>query len=117
MAWGYHIILDCSKCNLKKIKDKDHISKFVHTLISRVDMQAHGNMIIENLLPGTDNEGYSVLQMIVTSNISCHFVNKTSDAYIDLFSCKHFDKLTVINTVKEFFEPTDMKINLVERQA
>jgi S-adenosylmethionine/arginine decarboxylase-like enzyme len=117
MAWGYHIILDCANCNLIKIKDKDHITKFVHTLISRVDMQAHGNMIIENLLPGTDNEGYSVLQMIVTSNISCHFVNKPGDAYIDLFSCKDFDKNVVVDTVKEFFEPETIQLNLIERQA
>jgi S-adenosylmethionine/arginine decarboxylase-like enzyme len=117
MSWGYHIMLDCAGCDLKKIKDKDHIWAFVYTLIKRVEMEAHGKMIIENLLPGTDNEGYSVLQMITTSNINCHFVNKTADAYIDLFSCKEFKAEIVIATVKEFFNPTSIKLNFVERQA
>lgn len=117
MAWGYHIMLDCGGCDLKKIKDKNHIWSFVIALIKRVGMKAHGKMIIENLLEGTDNEGYSVLQMIVTSNITCHFVNKTGSAYIDLFSCKEFDAEVVIATVKEFFGPSSMKLNFVERQA
>ena len=110
-------MLDCSGCDQKKIKDKNHIWVFVKTLIKRVGMKAHGNMMIENLLQGTDNEGYSVLQMIVTSNITCHFVNKTGAAYIDLFSCKEFEAEIVIATVKEFFSPTAMKLNFVERQA
>jgi len=117
MSWGYHITLDCSGCNLEKIKSRSTIENFVNTLIDRVEMQKHGEMIIENLLENTDNEGYSVLQMITTSNISCHFVNKTCDAYIDLFSCKKFDIKTVVNTVNEFFMYTKVKINFVERQA
>lgn len=110
-------MLDCGGCDQKKIKDKNHIWVFVKTLIKRVGMKAHGNMMIENLLEGTDNEGYSVLQMIVTSNITCHFVNKTSAAYIDLFSCKEFEAEIVIATVKEFFSPASIKLNFVERQA
>jgi len=86
-------------------------------LIKRVGMKAHGDTIIENLLPGEDNEGYSVLQMITTSNVTAHFVNKTGDAYIDLFSCKEFEAEIVIATVKEFFAPTSIKLNFVERQA
>jgi S-adenosylmethionine/arginine decarboxylase-like enzyme len=117
MSWGYHIMLDCSECDLEKIKNKDNILLFVETLVDRVNMKTHGDAIIENLLPGTDNEGYSVLQMITTSNVSCHFVNSTRDAYIDLFSCKFFETETVIATVNEFFKPTSLKINLIERQA
>jgi S-adenosylmethionine/arginine decarboxylase-like enzyme len=117
MSWGYHLILDCSGCNLEKIKSKNNIWAFVRTLIKRVGMKAHGDTIIENLLPGTDNEGYSVLQMITTSNITAHFVNKTGDAYIDLFSCKEFEAEIVIATVKEFFAPAGIKLNFIERQA
>ncbi len=117
MSWGYHIMLDCAGCDLEKIKNKDNIQLFVDTLVDRVNMKTHGNTIIENLLAGTDNEGYSVLQMITTSNISCHFVNNTRDAYIDLFSCKQFETETVVITVNEFFNPSSLKINLIERQA
>jgi S-adenosylmethionine/arginine decarboxylase-like enzyme len=117
MAWGYHIMLDCGGCNLKHITNKNHIWSFLMALTKRVGMKAHGKAIIENLLEGTDNEGYSVLQMITTSNITCHFVNKTQTAYIDLFSCKEFEAEIVIATVKEFFQPTTMKLNFIERDA
>jgi S-adenosylmethionine/arginine decarboxylase-like enzyme len=117
MAWGYHIMLDCSNCDLEKIKDKNYIQNFVNTLIEAVDMQAHGSTIIENLLSGTSNEGYSVLQMITTSNITCHFVNSTGSAYIDLFSCKSFDPEIVKSLVSSFFNPTDTKVLFIERNA
>ena len=115
MPWGYHAILDCAGCT--QITDREHIYNFVHTLINRVGMTAHGDTIITNLLEGTDNEGYSVLQMITTSNITCHFVNKTGDAYIDLFSCKSFDNEIVTSTVREFFNPANINLTFVERQA
>jgi len=117
MSWGYHLILDCSGCQLDTITNKDTISNFVATLIERINMTAYGQPQIELMLVGTDNEGYSVLQMITTSNITAHFVNSTQAAYIDVFSCKDFDTSQAIHTVEEFFSPASIKSNLIHRQA
>ena len=117
MSWGYHLILDCSDCNLESITDRTTINNFVVTLIERINMTAYGSPQIELMLVGTDNEGYSLLQMITTSNITAHFVNSTKAAYIDVFSCKEFDTSQAIHTVEEFFSPTSIKSNLIHRQA
>jgi S-adenosylmethionine/arginine decarboxylase-like enzyme len=117
MSWGYHLILDCSGCQLDTITNKDTISNFVATLIERINMTAYGQPQIELMLVGTDNEGYSLLQMITTSNITAHFVNSTQAAYIDVFSCKDFDTSQAIHTVEEFFSPASIKSNLIYRQA
>jgi S-adenosylmethionine/arginine decarboxylase-like enzyme len=115
MTWGYHLIIDCKECNLDYITDRERIAEFVRILISRVNMTAHGEPQIEFLLPGTDNEGYSVLQMITTSNITAHFVNSTKAGYIDLFSCKSFDRTVVLYTVNEFFNPKETFVTYLER--
>jgi S-adenosylmethionine/arginine decarboxylase-like enzyme len=115
-AWGYHFILDCKECNAS-IKNKTHITKFIEDLINKIDMIAIGDPQIELLLPGTDNEGYSAMQMIATSNITAHFVNSTFDAYIDVFSCKEFDKDVVIKAVNEYFNPSEIKKIYLIRNA
>jgi|688.fasta_scaffold654526_3 S-adenosylmethionine decarboxylase len=115
--WGYHLILDCSNCNYKKITDVDNIKEFLNKLIPAINMVAHGEPIIEFLLPGEDNQGYSVLQMITTSNITAHFVNRDSAGYIDIFSCKQFNTEIAYDYVREFFEPTNIKQQLIFRQA
>ena len=117
MSWGQHLILDCASCQLNAITDKTTISNFVVTLIERIGMTAYGSPQIELMLIGTENEGYSVLQMITTSNITAHFVNSTQDAYIDVFSCKEFDSSIAIHTVEEFFEPVSIKTTILNRQA
>jgi S-adenosylmethionine/arginine decarboxylase-like enzyme len=109
MTWGQHLILDCKNCNLDSINDETTIRNFVTTLVERIDMTLHGPLHLEFLLPGTSNEGYSLLQMITTSNITAHFVNNTQSAYIDVFSCKEFNSSIVTHTVQEFFDPKDIK--------
>jgi len=113
--WGYHLILDCSGCSL--ISDQTHIERFVKDTIDSIGMEAHGDMQIEYLLPGTDNEGYSVLQMITTSNLTAHFVTKSNSAYIDIFSCKEFDPEIAKQKVNEYFLPSHINSHFLKRSA
>jgi S-adenosylmethionine/arginine decarboxylase-like enzyme len=116
MYWGYHLMLDCSRCN-ENVKDKDQIYLFVKELIDAIDMVAHGEPIIEYLLPGEVNAGYSLMQLITTSNICAHFVDSDNSAYIDIFSCKEFDKEIAQAVVKKYFGPERFQINYLTRQA
>ena len=117
MYWGYHLILDCAGCELGAITTEDHIRVFSLTLVDRINMDAVGPPHIELLLEGDANEGYSLMQMISTSNITAHFVTNTCEAYIDVFSCKNFDQKTVRETVEQFFKPSSIKTTFLHRQA
>ena len=114
-SWGYHLILDCSGC--QDIDDKDQIYNFVKDLIQKIDMIAHGEPVIEYLLPGEPNQGYSLMQLITTSNICGHFMELDGTAYFDVFSCKEFDSATVEKVVKHYFNPKKIKSKLIKRQA
>ena len=86
-------------------------------LIKKIKMKAHGKPVIQYLLPGHKNEGYSMLQLIHTSNLSAHFMSKSKTAYFDVFSCKKFDTKTVDSVVKKYFNPTKSKSKFLTRQA
>lgn len=114
--WGYHLMLDVSGCN-ENIKDRQEIYNFVKELVKEIDMTAYGEPIIEYLLPGDPKQGYSLMQLITTSNICAHFVEPDMTAYFDIFSCKEFDFNTAINVVKKYFAPTKVKLNYITRHA
>ena len=117
MAWGYHLALDCKSCNKDKITDKLFIVMFTKHIIETAEMVPYGLPQIEYLLTDTENAGYSVLQMITTSNFTAHFIDSSGDAYVDLFSCKEFDVQKIAETVKVMLEAEDMKATLLHRQA
>jgi S-adenosylmethionine/arginine decarboxylase-like enzyme len=116
MYWGYHLMLDCSRCN-ENVKDRDQIYLFVKELITAIDMVAHGEPIIEYLLPGESNAGYSLMQLITTSNICAHFVDADNSAYIDIFSCKTFEIEVAKQVVEKYFGPKKMRVNYITRHA
>jgi S-adenosylmethionine/arginine decarboxylase-like enzyme len=114
--WGYHLILDCKGANAN-IENKEDIKAFIKELVKRIDMTAVGGPIIKYLLEGEPNAGFSVMQLIETSSITCHFVEPNSTMYIDVFSCKEFKPKDAIAVVNEFFAPTSIKQKFLKRQA
>jgi len=114
--WGYHLILNCSKCVPYTIRSRIHIESFSNELVKRIDMIAYGNPQIVHF--GTGNKaGYTLIQLIETSNIAGHFVEETDDIYLDVFSCKPFEQDTVTQTVNEYFSPKVISSFFLKRQA
>lgn len=117
MYWGYHLMLDCSGCEIDKISSRENIYSFIKDLVARIDMTAHGEPVIEYLLPGDPKQGYSLMQLITTSNICGHFMELDGTAYFDVFSCKPFDQDVAKKVVEEYFYPKKMRVNYITRHA
>ncbi len=114
--WGYHLILDCK--GGRKIKDKDDIGLFVTKLVDEIDMISYGEPIIEHFATHDSNKaGFSLVQLIETSSITGHFVDKNGDFYLDVFSCKEYDIQKVIKFVNNYFEPKSIKDTYLLRQS
>ena len=100
--WGWSTSLDLKKCN-NKIKDKDDIKDYVYQLCDLIEMKRFGECKIVHF--GSENKtGYSMIQLIETSNITGHFTDEDNSAYIDIFSCKEYDVLDLERFTKKFFE-------------
>lgn len=114
MTWGYHLILDCYDANLDQMKSKSNVEQFAKTLVERIDMKAYGEPQVIHFGEG-DKEGFTLVQLIETSNICAHFANETRNFYLDVFSCKPYEIDTVIEVVNEFFSPKKIRERYLER--
>ena len=114
--WGYHLILDCAGCNHNAITDYDNVYNFSKQLVIDIDMVAYGEPQIVNFGSG-DKAGFTLVQLIETSNICCHFVNELDEMYLDVFSCKPYDPQVVEDLVVRFFNVKSVRKAYLERQA
>jgi S-adenosylmethionine/arginine decarboxylase-like enzyme len=115
-TWGKHLIVDAAKCSGRSIRSEKTIYDFTKHLVKRIDMVAYGEPQI--VMFGTGNKkGYTLVQLIETSNITAHFVEETNDMYLDVFSCKDFDPHAVVGLISDYFQPEDVSTHVLHRQA
>jgi S-adenosylmethionine decarboxylase len=116
--WGYHLILDCRGCQCDEISSRENLKGFIKTLVKEIGMVAYGEPVLEHFAThDPDKAGFSLVQLIETSSITGHFVDKNGDAYLDIFSCKPFDIDTVKGVVTKYFHPQKIKTYYLTRQA
>jgi len=115
-TWGKHLVLDAAGCSPKMIGCPIVIKNFTTDLVRRIDMKAYGDPQI--VMFGTGNKkGYTLIQLIETSNIAAHFVEENNSMYLDVFSCKDFDPTIVKETVREYFDAQRFSSRVFLRQA
>ena len=114
MAWGYHLSLDCYGGVKRLITDKNNITAFAKDLVKRIDMKAYGEPQVIHF-GEDDKQGYTLIQLIETSNITAHFCDDSGNFYMDVFSCKPYDTTKVLETVNQFFAPKKIRERYVER--
>ena len=102
--WGWHLVLNLYDCNLEKISSADVIYQFVVDLCELIQMRRFGEPTIVNFGDDPRVAGYSLVQLIETSNICAHFANESSAVYLDIFSCKKFDPEVAAQFCIEVFE-------------
>ena len=114
--WGYSFILNAAGCDHEALTSSDIISKFVKTLVNEIDMVAYGEPQIVNFGSG-DKAGYTLVQLIETSNICAHFVNELDEIYLDVFSCKPFNSQHVLDVFRTYFKPKSWNQEFITRKA
>jgi len=115
-SWGYHLTIDAGSCDHEAIRSKETIAAFTKELVDKIDMVAYGKPRIVMFGEG-NKKGYTLIQLIETSNIAAHFVEETDDVYLDIFSCKEFVLNDAIAVFKKYFKPSTMVKRYVKRQA
>lgn len=116
--WGFHLLLDCAGCNIARITDPNWLDAWVRDLVIRIGMIRYGDPVIQHFGHNEEHlEGYTVIQLIETSNIIAHFNDHTGEGYIDIFSCKPFEINDAVEQVKTWVEPKTVRVNYLTRQA
>ncbi|HOJ97602.1 MAG TPA: S-adenosylmethionine decarboxylase [Methanospirillum sp.] len=101
-SWGIETIIDLYDCNGAIIRDPERIKEYSRKLVDILRMIPYGDPVVVHF--GKDDKiGYTLVQLIETSNITAHFAEDTNSAFINIFSCKDYDVDEAVTFTREFF--------------
>ena len=120
-TYGFELIMDLHGCNISTFNRKS-LRGYFKMLCKAIDMKRcelyfwddYGVPAKEKQkLPHT--KGTSAVQFILTSNITIHTLPLLKAAYINIFSCKQFDRKVAEKITKEWFGAKKCRANFIER--
>ena len=113
--WGLHIAIDLGECDHEKISDGEYIKQFAIDLADHIHMKRYGEPIVVFFGAEPKVQGYSLVQLIETSQISGHFAEDTDRAFIDVFSCKQFKPKETAEYCQKYFGAKKMEYSIAFR--
>ena len=101
--WGMSTAINLYNCASDKITNPRILRRFASEICDFIQMKAFGEPILVRF--GTDNKyGYTLQQLIETSNIGAHFAEDEKSAYIDIFSCAPYGPYATAYFCGQFFD-------------
>ena len=113
--WGLMVSVDIRGCDPKKITSKEVITQFAIDLAEYINMKRYGDPIVVKFGDNDKVAGYSLVQLIETSQISGHFADSTNRAFIDVFSCREFPPKKTAEFCKKYFGANSMDYAIMFR--
>ena len=104
--WGLSAHIDLGACDAGRIRDKPTIHEFTVALCDLINMKRFPPDEPPLIIRFGENPvvtGYSMVQLIETSDITAHFAEDENGVYLDIFSCKYYDPLTAAEFAAKFF--------------
>ena len=108
--YGKELIIDLHNCDVSTFTRKS-IKNFMIELCELIDMRREDLHFwddegVPEKYKQKENHtsGISAVQFILTSNITIHTLDKMSNAYVDIFSCKNFDANVTLKFTKNWFK-------------
>ena len=116
-TYGQELTLDLYDCDLATISDGEKIKEFVIELCDKIIMmKRYGEPMIPHF--GHENpitSGYSLVQLIETSNVSAHFSEHKKAVYLNIFSCAWFDPIKAEDYCRKCFGAKSCTSHLQKR--
>lgn len=119
-CWGVSFHIDARQCDGNLINSKENLEKWVKQLVIDIEMKAYGEpQIVWFGEAGSNKEGYTVVQLIETSNIIVHCNKADNSAYLEIFTCRVMDDLQqkIEANIFKWFNPTHITLTKLNRQA
>lgn len=116
--FGKELILDLVDCDYETIRSASELARYVRDLCDVLGMRTYGDPIVAHF--GHDDprtSGYTIVQLIETSNITAHFSELWGSAHINIFSCKEFDEHQALLFTTDFFVGTVINATVLDRMG
>ncbi|MBW8002846.1 MAG: hypothetical protein FVQ80_12630 [Planctomycetes bacterium] len=119
--YGYELILDLHGCDVSTF-NRESLDGYFEKLCKAIKMTKCERYFWDDVgLPEEEKQtsphtkGSSAVQFILTSSIVIHTLDILEAVYINIFSCKKYDKELAEKITKEWFGATESKTHFIER--
>ena len=119
--YGYELILDLHGCDpdtFNRASIEDFFRKLCKQIkMTRCDLHFWDDVGVppEEQQTSPHTKGTSAVQFILTSTIVIHTLDLTGAVYLNIFSCKEFDKDKAEAFSKEWFKADKCRSHFIER--
>ncbi len=120
-AYGYELILDLHGCNISTFSRRG-LEKYFAKLCKAIDMERcelyfwdDEGVPPEEQQTSPHTKGVSAVQFILTSTIVIHTLELLEAAYVNIFSCKAFDREVAEKLTREWFGARECRATFIER--
>lgn len=114
--WGYDYSFDCNGGDVAAVTSPEAIKDFCADLVKSIDMKTYGEpQVVHFAEHDPEKAGYTLVQLLYTSAIVVHFIDKDGSFYGNVFSCKPFTAEDVDVVVKKHFSPATIRSKMRER--
>lgn len=119
--YGFELIIDLHGCDVSKF-NRTSLDNYFEKLCKAINMVRCERYFWDDVgvppeekqtLPHT--KGTSAVQFILTSNIVIHTIDELSTVYVNIFSCKSFDKKIAEQLTIEWFGAKKCSTHFIER--
>ena len=119
--YGFELIMDLHGCDVSKFSRKG-LEDYFTELCNAIDMKKcecyfwdDVGVPVEEKQTSPHTKGTSAVQFILTSSIVVHTLDLLEAVYINIFSCKSFDKDKAKKLTQKWFGAKRLNSNFLER--
>lgn len=119
--YGFELILDLHECDVSKfnrISLKGYLSKLCEAIdMERCELHFWDDVGVphDERQTSPQTKGTSAVQFILTSTIVIHTLDLLRAVYVNIFSCKPFDRNVAEKLTKEWFDAQKCTVHFIER--
>jgi len=120
-VYGHELTIDLHNCEVSTFNRKS-MRGYFKKICKAIDMKRCELYFWDDVgVPAKEKEnlphtkGTSAVQFILTSNITIHTLDLLKAAYVNIFSCKQFDRKVAEKITKEWFGAKKCRTHFIER--
>lgn len=113
--WGLEASIDLFWCHPERIRDPEYIRAFAVAQCDFIHMQRYGEPLIVHFGKEAHLSGYTLVQLIETSNITAHFIDQATQKQgnagcLNIFSCAVFSPYAAAAFCQEWFGAQEVEV-------
>ena len=121
MSYGKELILDLHDCDASTF-NRESLDGYFEKICDAIDMERCERYWWDDVgVPEDEKQtsahtkGTSAVQFILTSTIVVHTLDLLKAVYVNIFSCKAFDREVAEKVTKEWFGAKEWRTHFIER--